>query len=52
MGPVVNWQTIAVIVIVGAAVAYVVRKFLLPPKPQSKSVTFVSIQQIKSRTKR
>jgi hypothetical protein len=47
----VTWQDAGVILIVGAAVAYVVRKFLLPAKPRSKPATFISVQQLKSRPK-
>jgi hypothetical protein len=52
MGPLVTWQDVAVFVIVGAAVAYVVRKFLPPARRPSRPVTFVSIQQLKSKPKR
>lgn len=45
-------QEIGVIVIVGAAVAYVLRKFVLPRKQKGGAATFVSIQQIKSKPKR
>ena len=38
--------------IVGGAIAYVIRKFLLPAKPRSKAATFIPIQQIKSKPKR
>lgn len=51
MGPAVTWQDAAVMLIVGAAVAYVVRKFLLPPKPRATPATFISIQQVKSRSR-
>jgi hypothetical protein len=47
----VTWQDGGVIVIVGAALAYVVRKFVLPPKPSSKAATFIPIQQVKARSK-
>jgi hypothetical protein len=47
----VTWQDAGVILIVGAAVAYVVRKFLLPAKPRSKPAAFISVQQLKSRPK-
>jgi hypothetical protein len=47
----VTWQDAGVVLIVGTAVAYVVRKFLLPAKPRSKAATFISIQQLKSRSK-
>lgn len=50
MGTAVTWQDGGVILIVGAAVAYVVRKFFLPPRAGAKPVTFISIQQIKSRS--
>ena len=46
------WQVIGVIVIVAAAIAYLVRKFVLPPKPRGKAATFIPIQQIKSKPKR
>lgn len=46
-----SWQEVGVIVVVGAAVAYLVRKFMLPPKRGAKPVTFISIQQLKSRSK-
>lgn len=45
-----TWQDAGVILIVGAAVAYVVRKFIIPAKPPANNTTFVSIQQIKSRS--
>jgi hypothetical protein len=44
----VTWQDAGVIVIVAGAVAYVVRKFVLPSKPSAKPVTFISMQQLKS----
>jgi hypothetical protein len=47
----VTWQDAGVILIVGAAVAYIVRKFLLPPKPVAKPAAFISVQQVKSRSK-
>ena len=47
-----TWQDGGVIVIVGAAVYYLVRKFLLPAKAKAKAVTFVSIQQLKSNSKK
>jgi hypothetical protein len=47
----VTWQDAGVIVIVGAAVAYVVKKFLLPPKPHARPAAFISVQQIKARSK-
>jgi len=50
MGAAVTWQDGGVLLIVGAAVAYVVRKFLLPPRPRQQPVTFISVQQIKSRS--
>lgn len=50
MGPAVTWQDAGVILIVGAAVAYVVRKFLLPAKPRPQAATFVSLQQLKSQS--
>jgi len=46
----VSWQDGGVILIVGAAIAYVVRKFLLPPRARAKPVTFIPVQQIKSRS--
>jgi hypothetical protein len=51
MGAVVTWQDGGVALIVAAAVAYVVRKFLLPPKPAAKPVAFISLQQLKSKSK-
>jgi hypothetical protein len=48
----VTWQDGGVILIVGAAAYYLVRKFLLPPKAKSKPVAFISIQQLKSKSKR
>ena len=47
-----TWQDGGVILIVGAAVYYLVRKFLLPAKPKAKPATFVSIQQLKSKSKK
>jgi len=47
----VTWQDGGVILIVGAAAYYLVRKFLLPAKTRSKPVAFVSIQQLKSKSK-
>jgi hypothetical protein len=46
----VTWQDAGVILIVGAAVAYLVRKFLWTPKPRSTPATFITIQQVKSRS--
>jgi hypothetical protein len=43
-----TWQDAGTVLIVGAAVAYLVRKFLLPSKPQSRPAAFISIQQVKS----
>jgi len=48
----VTWQDGGVILIVGAAVYYLVRKFLLPAKAKSKPATFISIQQLKSKSKK
>jgi hypothetical protein len=48
----VTWQDGGVILIVGAAVYYLVRKFLLPAKPKPKPAAFISIQQIKSKSKK
>lgn len=45
-----TWQDAGVVLIVGAAVAYVVRKFLLPPKPRARAATFISVQQLKSQS--
>ena len=42
-----NWQDGAVILTVGAAVVYVVRKFMAP-RSGAKPVTFISIKQLKS----
>jgi hypothetical protein len=47
----VTWQDGGVVLIVGAAVAYVVRKFLLPAKPAAKPAAFISLQQLKSQSK-
>jgi hypothetical protein len=49
LGLAVTWQDAAVVLIVGAAVAFIVRKFLLPARPRSKPSAFISIQQLKSR---
>ncbi len=46
-----SWQDAGVILIVGAAIAYVVRKFVLPSRPRAQAATFVSIQQVKSQSK-
>ena len=46
-----TWQDAGVVLIVGAAVAYVIRKFFFPPKPRSTPATFITIQQVKSRSK-
>lgn len=45
-----TWQDAGVILIVGAAVAYVARKFLLPAKPRTQAATFVSLQQLKTQS--
>jgi hypothetical protein len=47
-----TWQDVAVIIIVGAAVAFVVRKFMPAASRGSSPATFVSIQQLKSKPKR
>ena len=47
-----TWQDGGVVLIVGAALAYIVRKFVLPAKPKGGAATFISIQQIKSKPKR
>lgn len=47
-----TWQDGGVILIVGAAVYYLIRKFLLPAKPKAGPATFVSIQQLKSKSKK
>ena len=47
-----TWQDGGVLLIVGAALYYVVRKFVLPKKPKGSAATFVSIQQLKSKPKR
>jgi hypothetical protein len=52
MGSVVTWQDGGVILIVGAALFYIVRKFVLPRKPKGTAATFISIQQLKSKPKR
>ena len=52
MGLVVTWQDGGVILIVAAAIAYIVRKFVLPRKPKGSAATFVSIQQLKSKPKK
>ncbi len=44
-----TWQDAGVILIVGAAFAYVIRKFMLPARPASRAATFISVQQLKSR---
>ena len=46
-----TWQDGGVIVIVGAAIVYVVRKFLLPPTPAAKPAAFIPLQQLKSHSK-
>jgi hypothetical protein len=51
MGPAVTWQDAGVILIVGAAVAYVVRKFVFPPKPRAAAATFITVQQVKARSR-
>jgi hypothetical protein len=48
----VTWQDAGVVLIVGGAIAYIVRKFILPRKPKGGATTFISIQQIKSKPKR
>lgn len=52
MGPGVTWQDGGVVLIVGVAACYLVRKFLLPAKAKSATTTFVSIQQLKSKSKK
>jgi hypothetical protein len=52
MGTAVTWQDGGVIVVVAGAVYYLVRKFLLPAKPRAKPATFISIQQLKSKSKK
>ena len=47
-----SWQDGGVILIVGAAAYYLVRKFLLPAKAKAKPASFVSIQQLKSKSKK
>jgi hypothetical protein len=47
----VTGQDGGVILIVGAAAYYLVRKFLLPPKAKSQPVAFVSIQQLKAKSR-
>ena len=46
-----TWQDGGVVLIVGAAIAYVVRKFVIRRKPAGTAVTFVPIQQLKSRSR-
>jgi hypothetical protein len=46
------WQHIGVVLIVGAAVAYVARKFLPRRSNNTAAVTFVPLSQIKSTPKR
>lgn len=46
-----TWQDVGVILIVGAAVAYLVWKFLLPRRPAANPAAFISVQQVKSRSK-
>jgi hypothetical protein len=48
----VTWQDAGVILIVGGAVYYLARKFLLPVKAKAKPATFISIQQLKSKGKK
>jgi hypothetical protein len=43
-----TWQDAGVIIVVGSAVAYLVRKFLLPARPRARAATFISVQQLKS----
>ena len=47
-----TWQDGGVVLIVGAAVYYLVRKFLLPAKTKPKPATFISIEQLKSKSKK
>jgi hypothetical protein len=49
----VSWQEAGVIMVVGAAVVYVVRKLLWPARPKPGKATFIPIRQLKpgSRTK-
>jgi hypothetical protein len=47
----VTWQEGGVTLIVGAAAWYLVRTFVFPPKPRAKPAAFISIQQLKSRSK-
>ena len=47
-----TWQDGGVILIVGSAVYYLVRKFLLPAKAKPKPATFISIEQLKSKSKK
>jgi len=48
----VTWQDGGVILVVGAAVYYLARKFLLPAKAKAKPATFISIHQLKSKSKK
>lgn len=52
MGIVVTWQDGGVVLIVGGALAYVIRKFMPRKKKAGAATTFISIQQLKSGPKR
>lgn len=52
MGPVVSWQDGGVVLVVGAAIYYLARKFFFPAKAKAKPVSFISIQQLKSKSKK
>lgn len=45
-----TWQEAGVVLVVGGAIVYIVRKFLLPAKP-AKKPTFIPLSQLKSRPK-
>lgn len=47
-----TWQDGGVVLIVGAAVYYLVRKLLWPRKPKAEPVAFVSIRQLKAKSKK
>ena len=47
-----SWQDGGVIVVVGGAIYYLVRKFLLPAKAKARPATFIPIQQLKSKSKK
>ena len=47
-----TWQDGGVILIVGAAVYYLARKFLFPAKAKAKPAAFIPIHQLKSKSKK